>query len=56
MSHNKDAAAIRKHCHNHSHTADTSCFSLAGNAAKKISPEIEGIPPNFKNKTIAQRS
>ena len=56
MSHNKDAAAIRKHCHNHSHTADTSCFSLAGNAAKKISAEIEGMPPNFKDKTIAPGS
>ena len=22
----KDATAIRKHCHNHCHTADTSCF------------------------------
>ena len=31
----KGAAAIRKHCHNHFHTADTSCFSLVGNAAKK---------------------
>ena len=31
----KDATAIRKHCHNHGHTADTSCFSLAGNAANK---------------------
>ena len=27
--------AIRKHCHNHGHTADTSCFSLVGNAANK---------------------
>ena len=31
----KDATAIRKHCHNHGHTADTSCFSLVGNAANK---------------------
>ena len=31
----QDAAAIRKHCHNHCHTADTSCFSLVGNAANK---------------------
>ena len=31
----KDATAIRKHCHNHCHTADTSCFSLVGNAANK---------------------
>ena len=22
----KDATAFRKHCHNHCHTADTSCF------------------------------
>ena len=27
-----DATSIRKHCHNHCHTADTSCFSLVGNA------------------------
>ena len=31
----KDATAIRKHCHNHGHTDDTSCFSLVGNAANK---------------------
>ena len=31
----KDATAIRKHCHNHGHRADTSCFSLVGNAANK---------------------
>ena len=31
----KDATAIRKYCHNHCHTADTSCFSLVGNAANK---------------------
>ena len=31
----KNATAIRKHCHNHGHTADTSCFSLVGNDANK---------------------
>ena len=31
----KDATAIRKHCHNHCHTPDASCFSLVGNAANK---------------------
>ena len=31
----KDATAIRKHCHNHGHTADTSSFSLVENAANK---------------------
>ena len=31
----KDGTAIRKHCHNHGHTADTSYFSLVGNAANK---------------------
>ena len=31
----KDATVIRKHCHNHCHTTDTSCFSLVGNAANK---------------------
>ena len=31
----KDATAIKKHCHNHCHTADTSCFPLVGNAANK---------------------
>ena len=31
----KNATAIRKHCHNNCHTADTSCFSLVGNAANK---------------------
>ena len=31
----KDAIAIRKHCHNHGHTADTSSFSLVENAANK---------------------
>ena len=31
----KDATAIRKDCHNHGHTADTSCFSLVENAANK---------------------
>ena len=31
----KDATAIRKHCQNHGHRGDTSCFSLVGNAANK---------------------
>ena len=31
----KDATAIRKHCHNHGHTTDASCFSLVGNAGNK---------------------
>ena len=31
----EDATAIRKHCHNHCHTANTSCFSLVGSAANK---------------------
>ena len=31
----KDATAIRNHCHNHCHTVDTSCFSLVGKAANK---------------------
>ena len=31
----KDATTIRKHCHNHCQTADTSCFSLVQNAANK---------------------
>ena len=31
----KDATAIRKHCHNHGHRADTSCFSLVGNTANR---------------------
>ena len=31
----KDATAIRKHCYNHGHTADTSCFSFAGNTVNK---------------------
>ena len=31
----KDATTIRKHCRNFAHTADTSCFSLVGNAAIK---------------------
>ena len=31
----KDATAIRKHCHNHYCTVDTSCFLLVGNAANK---------------------
>ena len=32
----KDATAIRMHCHNHCHTADTSCFSLVKDAANKL--------------------
>ena len=31
----KDATAIRNHCHNHCYTVDTSCFSLVGKAANK---------------------
>ena len=31
----KDAVTIRKHCHNHCHTAETSCFLLVENAANK---------------------
>ena len=31
----KDATGIRKHYHNHGHTAYTSCSSLVGNAANK---------------------
>ena len=30
-----DAAALRKHCHDHGHTADKSYFSLVANAANK---------------------
>ena len=37
----KDATAIRKHCHNHGHTADTSCFSLVGNAANKYHMKLK---------------
>ena len=29
----KDAAAVRKHCHQKNHPADSLCFSLNGNAA-----------------------
>ena len=53
----KDATAIRKDCHNHCHTADTSCFSLVRNAANKYHLKLkEFLPPYFKNETIAQRS
>ena len=31
----KDDTAIRKYYHNRCHSADTSCFSLVGNAANK---------------------
>ena len=31
----KYATAIRRHCYNHCHTADTSCFLLIGKAANK---------------------
>ena len=31
----KDFAAIKKHCHNHCHTANTFCFSLVGKADNK---------------------
>ena len=37
----KDATAIRKHCHNHFHTADTSCFSLVGSAANKYHLKLQ---------------
>ena len=37
----KDATAIRKHCHNYCHTADTSCFTLVGNAANKYHLKLE---------------
>ena len=31
----KEATDIRKHCRNHCHLADTSCFSLVGNIGNK---------------------
>ena len=31
----KDATAVRKHCHNQCHTANPSCFSLVENAGNK---------------------
>ena len=31
----KDATAIRKHCYTQGHIADTSCFSLVGNATNQ---------------------
>ena len=31
----KDDTAVRKHCHNHCHTDDSSCFSLVGIAPNK---------------------
>ena len=37
----KDAIAIKKNCHNHSHTADISCFSLVGTAANKYHPKLK---------------
>ena len=37
----KDANAIRKHCHNHGHAADTSCFSLVGNAVNKYHVKLK---------------
>ena len=37
----KDAAAIKKHCRDHCHTGDTSCFSLVGSAANKYQPKLK---------------
>ena len=31
----RDATAIRNHCHSHCHTADKACFPSVGNAANK---------------------
>ena len=46
----KDATAIRKHCYNHGHTADTSCFSLVRNAAKKYHLKLKESLPILKMK------
>ena len=37
----KDATAIRKHCQNHGHTADTSCFSLVGNTTSEYHVKLK---------------
>ena len=46
----KDATAIRKHCHNHGHTADTSCFSLVGNTVNKYHLKLKESLLVFKMK------
>ena len=50
----KDATAIRKHCHNYGHTASTSCFSLVQNAANKYHLKLKESLLIWKNETIAQ--
>ena len=47
----KDATAIRKHCHNHGHTAETSCFSLVRNAANKYHLKLKESLLILKMKT-----
>ena len=37
----RDATAIRNHCHSHCHTADKACFSLVGNAANKYHLQVK---------------
>ena len=32
----KDAATIRKHCHQYNHHADSSCFTLSGSASNNF--------------------
>ena len=46
----KDATAIRKQCHNHYHTADTTCFSLVGNTANKYHLKLKETLLIFKMK------
>ena len=46
----KDATAIKKHFHNHGHTADTSCFSLVGNTANKYHLKLKETVLIFKMK------
>ena len=46
----KDATAIRKHCHNHDHTAAGSCFSLVGNATNKYHLKLKESLPILKMK------
>ena len=39
----KDATAIRKHCHQNNHQADSSCFSLIGSASNNFHLKLKEL-------------
>ena len=48
----KDAAAIRKHCHQNNRQADSSCFTLIGSASNNFHLKLKELLLIFKFKQL----